>query len=496
MTQSTPPLLRPWPWVLAAIFFFLAVLWLGRNLDFSAYAHPDERNKIAQIVEGRYNFHHPLLMLNSVRVFTEAMGKARDFEFVKLYGRWSSVIFTSLAVVLLVLVSARLYGRLIAVAAGVFLLSNPHLFDLAHYFKEDPALLFGISLSLFAMLVFSDAPGFGAGIFLGFATSCAVSGKYAGALVIPFSIYIVLATSKSRARDLTTMLGACAVGCLLINLPAFLALGSASSSLDREIGLLAGPKKEVSRSVPHGVYSNVYWQSSTPVLVGLLVLYGLGLVRRGFRLKPVEWVMVLLPVVYIVMLSFLPKTNHRYFLPAAAMLACLSAAGLMPILQLKMGRRIAALLILASFAWQIPRLYHADIGFTQSHQTEAFQFLLTHLPPGSKTMEDRRVYFPPHNEPTILRRNVAPGDTLESLRGQGFTHIIVTSRMYGGFFKKSAKPSQEGASDFAKMKSFYETLFEQGILLKEWPMGGNQYLANPLRIYSIASPAPSQSDAR
>ena len=361
MSIWTPTSMKTWPWTTSAVFALLALVFFGRNLDFTAFAHPDERNKIKQIVESRYNFNHPLLMLNSVKLVTEAVGKAHDFEFVKLAGRWSWVVWGSLAVGLLVLISGRLYGNCVAAAAGVFLLSNPHLFDLAHYFKEDPALLFGISLSLCAMLVFSIRPGFGAAIFLGLATSLAVSGKYAGALVIPFSVFLVFACSKNRTLDLVAMLVACSVGFLLINLPAFLALGSASNSLDREIGLLTGAKSEVTRSVPHGVYSNVYWQSSSPVLIGLLALFSFGLVQRKFRLSPFEWTLILLPVIYIVILSFFTKTNHRYFLPAAALLACLSAAGLGPVLQLNKGKWIAVLLIAGSVAWQAPRLYRANL---------------------------------------------------------------------------------------------------------------------------------------
>jgi hypothetical protein len=477
--------MKTWPWATAAVFVLLALFFFGRNLDFTAFAHPDERNKIAQIVEGRYNFNHPLLMLNSVKLVTEALGKAQDFEFVKLTGRWSSVVFASLAVGLLVLISGRLYGKFVAAAAGIFLLSNPHLFDLAHYFKEDPALLFGISLSLFAMLVFSIRPGLGAAIFLGLATSFAVSGKYAGALIIPFSVFLVFACSQNRTRDLAAMLVACGAGFLLINLPAFLALGSASNSLDREIGLLTGAKKEVSRSVPHGVYSNVYWLSSTPVLIALLALYGFTLVKRGFRLRPFEWVLILLPVVYIVILSFLTKTNHRYFLPAAALLACLSAAGLGPVLQFGKGKWIAVLLIAGSVAWQAPRLYWANLGFTQDHQAQALEFLRTQLPTGSVVMVDERVDLPAHNDISTRRRGVKPEDTIESLRAEGFTHVIVTARRYGGFFKKSSKPKKESAEDFEKVKAFYETLFEQGVLLKEWELGGNQYLASPLRIYAL-----------
>jgi hypothetical protein len=477
--------MKTWPWATAAVFALLALVFFGRNLDFTAFAHPDERNKIAQIVEARYNFNHPLLMLNSVRLVSEALGKSQDFEFVKLAGRWISVVFASLAVSLLVLISGRLYGKFVAAAAGIFLLSNPHLFDLAHYFKEDPALLFGISLSLFAMLFFSIRPGLGAAIFLGLATSCAVSGKYAGALAIPFSAVLVFGCSKNRTRDLIAMLGACAAGFLLINLPAFLALGSASNSLDREIVLLTGTKSDVTRNVPHGVYSNVYWQSSSPVLIGLLALFGFGLVQRKFRLSLFEWMLILLPVVYIVILSFLTKTNHRYFLPAAALLACLSAAGLGPVLQFGKGKWIAALLIAGSVAWQAPRLYHANLGFTQDHQTQALEFLRTQLPTGSVVMVDERVDLPAHNDISTRHRVVRSEDTIESLRAEGFTHVIVTARKYGGFFKKSSKPRKESAEDFQKVKAFYETLFERGVLLKEWETGGNQYLASPLRIYSL-----------
>ena len=144
-----------------------------------------------------------------------------------------------------------------------------------------------------------------------------------------------------------------------------------------------------------------------------------------------------------------------------------------------------------SVGWQAPRLYRAEIGFTQDHRTEAFEFVQTKLPAGSKVMEDRRVYFSPHDDKSIVRRNVSPADTLESLRAEGFTHVVVSSRMYGSFFKKSSKPKEDGADDFEKIKKFYESLFERGTLLKEWTMGGNQYLANPIRVYSIENSDPA-----
>ena len=198
--------LKPWPWAWALFFGALGLVFFSRHLDFTAFAHPDEASKIAQIVERSHNLHHPLLLLNSARAIAEVTGRHWDFEFVKLAGRWCSVIFSSLGVALLVLACGRLHGSFVAAAAGVFLISNPMVFELAHYFKEDPALFFGIALSLVAMLVFSSKKTGWAAVFLGLASTCAASGKFAGALVIPCSIYIVWVCSPNRRRHVVVML--------------------------------------------------------------------------------------------------------------------------------------------------------------------------------------------------------------------------------------------------------------------------------------------------
>jgi 4-amino-4-deoxy-L-arabinose transferase-like glycosyltransferase len=357
---------RPWPWVVSLVCVLVALVFFGRNLDFSAYAHPDEPGKIAQIVEGRHNFNHPLLMLNSVRFLTGALGKSQDAEFVKLAGRWSSVVFSSLAVGLLVLVAGRLHGRFVAAAAGVFLITNPMLFQLSHFFKEDPALLFGLSLTLVAMLVFSSSRRAPAAVFLGVASACAVSGKYAGALIIPFSIYIIFVCSENRRRDLAAMLLACGVAFFLINLPAFTNQKAASQSLQKEIDLLTGARAhKFLTPVPHRIYGRIYFESSTPILAGLLLAYGFGLLKRGFRLSPNEWVLIIWPVFYVGLLAFQTRPFDRYLLPAAAILACLSAAGLSTVLKLKHGTVLAVLLVALSLAWQVPRLHRADRGFKQ-----------------------------------------------------------------------------------------------------------------------------------
>jgi len=469
------------------------MVFFSRHLDFTAYAHPDEPSKIAQIVERRHNLHHPLLLLNSARAIAEATGRHGDFEFVKLAGRWCSVIFSSLGVALLVLACGRLHGSFVAAAAGVFLVSNPMVFELAHYFKEDPALLFGIALSLVAMLVFSSQKTPWAAVFLGLASACAASGKFVGAMVVPFSIYIVWVCSKNRRRDLTVMLAACALGFFAVNLPMIWDPGVAARSLKREVDSLTATKTHATEilprgafvSVPHSVYAKIYWQSSNLVLAVLLVVYALDALHRRFRVSPVERVFVIFTLFYILVLSCLSRPIERYFLPAAAILACLSAFGLVPILKQRYGKIAALLLIALSVIWQVPRLIDEAQGFHQDHQREFSIFLEERLSPESVVMVDWRVYGISTNRFRIVRKSVAHGDTLESLRESGITHIAVTSKMYDAFFATPTPIKEKDKSYLESVKSFYESLFDQGVLLREWKEGANSILARPLRIYSI-----------
>lgn len=474
---------RKWPIWMAALCFGVALLFYGGHLDFSGHAHPDEPNKISQILRKEYNFNHPMMMIRSVHLITNGFGKSSDFEFVKLAGRWGSVICASISVALLVLINGRLYGRFIAAATGIFVLSNPHLFDLAHYFKEDPWVLFGIGLTLLAMLIHSEARGSVSSCLLGFAASIAISSKYSAVLVLPFVFYILLSSSLHKKRDFLLCSICLVLGMVVINLPALESLTKVSNSFGHEMDSLSGESKIASRRIPHGVYSNVYWQSSTPILVLLLAVYFVSLWRKTSKPTPFEWVFLLFPLVYIVVLSFLPKTHHRYFLPVALMLACLSAAGLREILDFKHGRLIACGLVALSVAWQCPRLFVAYQGFSQDFKAEAIVFIETNIPPNAVVLEDKNVSLPA--TPRVIKRRLVPSDTLEALRAEGITHVVVSSKQYGGFFLESSRPKKAGEENFQKMRALYERLFEEGQLLKEWKTGGNLYLAPPLRIYSI-----------
>jgi 4-amino-4-deoxy-L-arabinose transferase-like glycosyltransferase len=318
---------------------------------------------------------------------------------------------------------------------------------------------------------------------LGFAASIAISSKYSAVLVLPFVFYILLSSSIHKKRDFLVCSICLVLGMVVINFPALESLTKVSNSFGHEIDSLSGESKIATRRVPHGVYSNVYWQSSTPILILLLVVYFISVWRKTSKVTPFEWVFLLFPLLYIVVLSFVPKTHHRYFLPVALMLACLSAVGLREILYFKHGRWIACGLVFLSVAWQCPRLLAAYQGFSQDFKAEALVFIETNIPPNAVVLEDKNVNLPA--TPRVIKRRLVPSDTLEALRADGITHVVVSSRQYGGLFLESSRPKKAGDENFQKMRALYESLFQEGQLLKEWKTGGNLYLAPPLQIYLI-----------
>lgn len=474
-----------WPWAIAGFFVLACLVWFGRGLDFSAYAHPDEINKINQVVRSYYNFNHPLLMLNSARVAAMVAGKETDFEAVKIIGRSVSVLYASLAVGIFSLSIGRLYGRWAAVGTGLFLMANPNLFEFAHYIKEEPTVLFGISLTVLAMVAYSLRPGWFMTALCGAASGLAFSGKYAGIIVMPFAVYVVLAGSKNKLRDTVFFLLAFMAIFLAVNFPAIMSLNHAAGSLDREVVRLTGADQEVRRKIPHGVYTNRYWQTGSPVLLGLLALYAWGLFKRGGKLRPVEWALTLIPVSYFAILSFIPVTSNRYFLPCGVLAACLSAAALPTVLAWKYGKWIAASLIAFSVAWSAPKLLKANQGFQADHLGELVKILETELPSDSIVLIGEDLAIPPVKTLRTTSFPITPGETLESLRSKGLTHVLVIPRNYKNYLNKTSNRTSLADGDFQKIKAFYESLFERATLLQHWEEGANNYLAKEMTLFSL-----------
>jgi hypothetical protein len=479
----TPAAAHPWPWRTALVCLLVGLVWFGRNLDFNGHVHPDEPNKVRQILSGEYNFHHPLLMLDSVRLLAAAAG-ARDYDSIMLAGRRSSVLFVSLGVALLVLVSGRLYGTVVAAAAGIFLLTGPQLFELAHYFKEDPSLVFGLALALFAILLYGEKPDPRRAAFLGAAVAVAASAKYAGLMILPFAIYAVLAAR--RPRDLVLLGAVTAAGFMLINLPALLAAETWTRSIGYEVDRLSASGASQPRRVPHDAYIEFYWRTSPPLAL-LVGLHLYNVYRRRFRLQPVEWVMIVLPAAFLAVISSVPNVTQRYFLPAGVILACLGAAGLLVLLRFRHGKILAVLAAAVAVGWQAPKLWSYEQSFARDHQREVFGFLADELPAGAFVLVDDQhgLPEPPFAAPRLERRWIRPDDTLENLRAGGVTHVVVTQRRQRAVFDDERTVYGLDTAGVRQVRALYEDLFQRATLLRQWERGPNSYLQARFRIYEL-----------
>lgn len=483
--------LHPWPWKTAAVIFVVSVLVLGRQLGFNGYVHADEPNKVHQITRNEYNLNHPLLMLHSVKWYAQWAGISGDYDRVILAGRWSSVLFSSLAAALLVLLAGRLHGTVVAAAAGIFVLTTPLFFELAHYFKEDPSLIFGLSLALVAMHIYGEKPGVARAALLGAACGAAASGKYAGLVILPFAAWAVL--RERRGRDLAALAAGALVVFALINFPMLAAPEVWRSRVDLEVSRLQAEGVPNPRPVPHGVGFGTFAKHASPVILGLLLLYVAGVWRRKFRLAPAEWTLLLLPLTYLVILSFISTTSERYVLPAVVLGACVAAAGLAALAGLKRGTWLAGLLVAASVAWQAPRLLAEERAFSSRRHDEVLEFLRSDLPESASVLVDNyQTLSPPgFSRPAVTQRILGPGETLDTLRQYGFTHVLVTSKRHTIFAPDSRRASGLPAGDHARMRELYADIFAKCRLVFHWKKGDHTQLEPEFRLYALPEAAVS-----
>jgi hypothetical protein len=100
-------------------------------------------------------------------------------------------------------------------------------------------------------------------------------------------------------------------------------------------------------------------------------------------------------------------------------------------------------------------------------------------------MADSRVYLPPLNGRSVVRRALSDNDTIEGLIALGFTHVAVTSRKYAQFFAKTPRNKTLDIGHLENVRASYERLFQDGILVKEWKSEDKNGRNRFLRIYSI-----------
>ncbi len=526
MTADTPistSFRFPLPaWIMAAVLFAGAFTLGTRHHDFPYSYHPDESGKVGQIIRGSRNYHHPLLLLSVTDIAARAGFVPRTPQAIVETGRGVSAAFAAGTVAALALLAWLRYGALAGWGAGLAVAAQAELFETAHYLKEDPALVFGLALTLLAAQWWWRAPGWKTLRLLAIACGLAAAGKYVGVIALAVALPLVLWQRRDIAepgRGLRLKTFAIVFGLTFLagNLPLFATkLSSPFRSIRNEVQGVAEGSRGLTREVPHGEYLDQL-RKELPLAVGLLAgCYAVALLATARRRTPAEWAVLLLPLGYLAAISCSPKIAPRYLLPVSALLPLLGALGAAELAQLisasgSPARRTAGALVFAALTGLIlhaewPLLRNSYEGFQHDDPTAVAEWVQANLPPDAIIAEDHRVnlsqtkgegFTTPARVPQkVLDANFAPDlGTLDELRAKGVTHIAICRQSYGRYFRDETKPRDGAKGGFDKRREFYARVLEEGELLKKWEPGTISYLQPGIRLYRIAPESAAQPSA-
>ncbi len=491
-------------WLLAGLFLLAGLGIFTRHADFPSFYHPDEPSKARQVIEHEYNFNHPMLLLQTTRLLSAFSTKAPTQQTITQTGRVASALFAAAAVSCLVLLAAHLRGSIAAALTGLLLLANHQLYELAHYMKEDPSLAFGIALFFLCFTRCWLAPTRTRFILLGFSCAMAVSGKYVGVVILPLAVWAVWAAPKNNRLVLGLLVGlAFVVTFALVNYPMLIAAKEFFTNVGREMDYAVNGHKGITRSVPHGVYGAVLRQSTNPGIWILLGVYYLGLVVRRHRVHPAEWALAVFPIVYVLLLSFSPKTHHRYFLPDTLLFCTVAILGLC---SMRLPARtttivLQALLFLGAWIPSVVRATAYDTAFQNDSRAALVEYVRANIPTDAVIVQDKRVNLPNRRDPRhadspyfleqplLGKLFAADVGTIDELRAQGIRYVAVSDGDYGRFFLKTHEAKESEKAEYDRRRAFYTKLFAEGNVLWESPAGLQQYLQPSLKLYYLP-PAP------
>jgi hypothetical protein len=512
MSSLAPPLAPPPPfatrlsicWLaLWSLALFSATLWLNTRFNqFPYFYHPDEPVKVEQIRTGNWNYHHPMLLLTATEMVVKICDvPAREQSIVEA-GRWVSAAFAGVAIVLFSLLALAWRGWPAAIATGLALLLHHQFFELAHYLKEDTALVFGVALTFLVAFRFAQRPVVWSASLLGLASACAISGKYLGVVVLAVALPLLWCTPREgRATRIFAFLAALVGTLLIINLPLILHPSAFARSFDREMELVVRGQQGATHRVPHALYLNIFRDNTTPVMWVLLIVFLAERWRERRDLSLVEWLLIAFPFAFTLILSFSPKSNDRYYLPASGIFTLFAAIGALDAAQLlkqwiplRWGKLGLIVLLVGA---QLPTWYRYETAFLEDDNREMLDWVRVNLPANAFIAKDSRVLLPdpdnkrdatrfaPMPQKIIASKFAADIGTINELRRLGVTHVAISESDYGRFFLDGLKIKPSEATEFERRKAFYTELLRDGLLVFIRERETVLYLHPGIRIYQM-----------
>ncbi len=509
-----PPRPRPergvwWPVLVSFLVAWALGVWKN---DFPFYWHVDEPGKARQLLTGERNLHHPLLMLTSAQVAVKALGTPPEPQAVVEVGRHVSATFNALAVALLAGMLGRAFAPGAAWIGGLLAATHWNIFELSHYFKEDPALAFGLMAALAALGGWRRRPGPLTGAFFGAGLALAVSGKYVGVialLLLPLAWWRHPPPHGRRAVSLLALAGAFVAVFAAINAAMFLHPEILQASLKKETtGVLEGGPVATHHGFHFGFFKRFGQVTKIALWPGLLffLLFSLRHARRW----PVEITALLaLPLVFAVMLGFSQMDSGRYYLPAVFGCCALAAVGWHDWLAwsrqaarprvawIRAATVVAALVTIGGAA---ERLSVYGRGLNEATRASLTFWIALHLPPSAVIAQSEETKLPDATFPgresvanlfpqrLVTLEKLARHLTLDDLRSRGITHLAAAESEWRPYLK-TGRVRAAAKKDYEQQRAFWQALDRDARVVWECGAGKIGTHNPPLKLWELAPPA-------
>lgn len=501
-------------WLIALLLFAAALCFYTRHNTFPFYYHPDEPSKVAQIRDGSRNFHHPLLLLTVTQLTKQGRGGKVDCQGIVEIGRWWSAIFAATAVAAFSWLGFNRFGLRGGILAGVLMVLQRRPYELAHFMKEDCALLAGIALTFVAIDAFWRRPALLRAVSLGAASALAASGKYIGFIVLVPAIAAV--SSRRKSLPLFARLGACLgaflLAMLLINFPALIHPSALVDGIREEVTHLNSRFGVETQHSPFGWVR--YFLETSPVLLLFMLGYVAFVLARFRRVELPDLLQVGFPFLFGLLLCFSSKQGGRYMLPVNEVAALLGTFGALRFWEearrenWRWVSHLIVLLLACSFGYDLVRTGLMVRAFGRDHRRELVEWMKENVASNATVAIEERVGIPaelpgrrqrfcelPPPIPQKLLAATFASDlgSLEELRAKGVTHVAVTEGRYYLFVEEGRWAAPGAEEIFQRRRTFYRRLFREGKLVWSRKTGKVGVLNPTLRLYDISALPPIAS---
>ncbi len=442
--------------------------------------HPDEPGKALQIIENNRNFNHPQLMLELTQWAVALTDTPREQEAVTQVGRLVIAGLAAMAVVALALTGLVLRGWAGFIGVAVVTALCPPWIMYAHYFKEDPALIMGLAVSLLALAWFWRCRCTSALVLAGIGCGLAASGKYVGIIALPWVLICSIIPPRQgfwwhRLTRWPIIVSWTILTLLLINWRAINEWEPFYHAMSNEAEHGVTAHSGVTGYRPNWYWAVAVWRDLTWPIATLAGWYVLRLVwltvnsawravrsRRAApdeaserRTSPVslggELTLALFVPVYFIMMLYSPLPFNRYILPVTVLVYALAGLGVADLAIVISGlrpwrrgdaadarpttaphrrmwvQRVAlAAALTPVLVVHLPRAANYLSQFPQDSRLRLEAWVLANIPPGSRLVQD---YYA--GLPRWSYHNPSPAQTNLTILPTGFMAAEIGDRDRG-----------------------------------------------------------------